>query len=417
MRPSETTSGQAWLSNFHPSHTDTARLLLDSLDIVSDAQIRSGLERRIRQLEVTGGAVLLVPVLGINDIERLIDDVPPSAVGKHVAYETYAPGKLILATPGSEAVAGSVIRGFTGDNPATQRSPRRGGTRWLHPGTPKEELAERKCRRIVLVTDYSGSGRQIVEFAETFARNRTIRSWRSSGLVRITALAYAASLSARAIVEASWAVDELVVERPARAFHDMGWAQEDMTEIEKLCRTYSGEQRGAREQALGLNESRGLFATHSSVPNNLPFVLRRYGGDWQSFFPGRNFPDDLRTELGDYQGRPASLRNLAMKSRQQRLARVIDSGRLTSPTDLMVVTMALLAHRQLGVAELAHHLHRSDAEVQQLVDYLQISGMLTPQLAITSRGRAEIQAAKRLERVVTARLTGSTTPYYPQSLR
>jgi hypothetical protein len=315
----------------------------------------------------------------------------------------------ISATPGSEGAVGNLIRSFTGEDPDTSHDP------WIHPRTPLEEVRNRRCRALVLVSDYAGSGKQVIDFAESFARNKTVRSWRSSGLVRIVVVIFAASTLARAAMEDSGAIDEVRVVQPAVSFADMEWSRADHEAIEAMCLDYAGRRQ--RWQALGFNESRGLFVMHTGVPNNTPYILRRRGGDWASFFEGRAFPEDLKSELGPYRATPAQLHAVAASVRQQRLARAVDSGKLSSPADLLAVVLALSSRSGRTIPELAHALRRPDAEVKEMVTFLIGVGMLTPAGELTPMGREELANAKRLARVVTAQLEGTEDPYYPHALR
>lgn len=416
-RPSQTHRGQRWLENFHPAHRDAAQLLVDSIAIADEGQVRAGLTSEITRLrdEAGGGPFLLVPVMGKEDIERrrAEDAAEPGRSAapnrEEVAYKTYRPGMPISATPGSEGAVGNLIRSFAGEDPDASHDP------WLHPRSPLEEVRDRRCRALVLVSDYAGSGRQVIDFAESFVRNKTIRSWKSSGLVRIVVVVFAASTLARVAMEGSRAVNEVRVARPAVSFADMEWSHADRAAIEALCLRYADRRQAW--QALGFNDSRGLFVMHTGVPNNVPYILRRRGKDWSSFFEGRAFPEDLKSELGPYRATPAQLQALAASVRQQRLAQAIDSGKLSSPADRLAVVLALSSRRKRTIAELAHALRRPDAEVKQMVTFLISVGMLAPAGELTPMGREELANAKRLERVVTAGLQGTDDPYYPQALR
>lgn len=416
-RPSQTHRGQRWLENFHPAHRDAAQLLVDSIAIADEGQVRAGLTSEITRLRdgAGGGPFLLMPVMGKEDIGRLRREdaaelgFSAAPVYDEVAYTTYPPGTPISATPGSEGAVGNLIRSFTGEDPDASHDP------WLHPRTPLEEVRDRRCRAVVLVSDYAGSGQQVIDFAESFARNKTIRSWRSSRLVRIVVVVFTASAVARAVMENSGAIDEVRVVQPAVSFADMGWSHADRAAIEAACLGYAGRRQ--RWQALGFNESRGLFVMHTGVPNNTPYILRRKGGDWASFFEARVFPEDLKSELGSYRATPAELHALAASVRQDRLAQAIDSGKLSRPADRLAVVLALLGHRRQTAAELAHALRCPDAEVEEMLTFLTSVGMLIPTGELTPMGRKELANAKRLERVATAKLQGTQDPYYPRALR
>ena len=424
MKPSQTTRGQAWLQNFHPSEQDAACLLIDSLEIADAQTIHIGLVNKIEELrsELDGGPAVLIPVLSLEDVEEQLEQSRRAAgtledpvLSGHVAYRTFLPGMPIPATPGSEGAIGNLIRDFTGDDSSSPRLP------WLHPASSIEQLRDQRCRYVVLISDYAGSGTQIADFALTFARNKTIRSWQSSGLIRTVAITYASSSHAREKVEEKAfrgrpvISGHLRVVHPARSFSDAGWSFDEREAIEELCRRWA--KPGHAKEALGFGGSGGLFVSHGAIPNNIPYILRKVDSGWNAFFERRRFPTDLQEELGNYQAPQDDLATIANDLRQQRLSRALASGRLSAPADMLVAVLAILNNSRQSAAQLAHALHRNDEEIAQLLGFLTHSGFIGQNHTLTDRGRRELTYAKHLDRFVTAQLVGSQVPYYPQSLR
>lgn len=419
MRPSETQRGSAWLTNFADIERPTAQLLLDSLQVDSPAKIHHELKSLIATLtqRLDGHTGVLIPVLSIEDIDRSIGKAEPSTdpaqpwtePGRHVAYGSFHPGTPISATPGSEAAIGNLIRDLTGDRPGHEPG------QWLHPATDLVTLSDRRCRLLVLVTDYTGSGQQVSHFATTFTRNARLRSWRSFGWVRIVVVTYAASSAGRDAVESARSVDDLIVHTPAASFDDAAWTEEERDAIEALCLRHT--PRRQRSQALGHGTSAGLFFTHTSVPNNLPFILRRRSAGWEPFLEGRSVPADLAAEMGHYQAPNRDLADVVRAANQTRVGRAIDSGRLRTPADKLVAVLALMAHSSQTPATLTHRLALPDEETAAMLDFLQNVGFITEEMTVTLRGRSELRHARRLDRVATAHLNGKPDPYYPRALR
>lgn len=179
VRPSETRRGQAWLTNFSPEDEGAARQLLDSLRFVSLSDVRAGLQVRLRSLIAQGKIqvpALLVSALSIEDLRLDEGQTAPS-----VAFESFQLDDPINVVPGSEGFVGNLIRDLV--------SPALGGTdALLAPSTKLNELRDKRCRSIVVITDYAGSGTQLRNYAMTLVRHPTLRSWRSYGLLRIHAL-------------------------------------------------------------------------------------------------------------------------------------------------------------------------------------------------------------------------------------
>ena len=400
VRPSITTRGQGWIRNFADDERPAATLLLDSLDLVSSDDVRLGLLDRLKDLPARRAPAALIPVRGLEDLK-------PSGL-RHVAYETFHPKDRVAPTPGSEALVGSWIRELVGERPGREKAG------WLHPSSPIERLAEMKCRLFVLVTDYSGSGKQVLDFARIFVRNKTIRSWRSLGWIKIVVVAYAMSEEALVRITGDSSLDELHLVRPAPSFSSAQWTRQQKQDIEGICTKYLKPHE--MKQAFGFGESGGLFAIQNRVPNNVPIVLRRKPSGWYPFFEARSVPQDLVTELGTYLSE-RELVTMAYDVRQQRLGKAMEGEGRESPTATLVTLLALLLDRQQTAVDLAFRLNRPLTRIEEFLSFLRAMNLTNDDLQLTPAGLSELRAAKRLKRVVTASLESSDTPYYPQQLR
>ncbi|QEM45756.1 phosphoribosyltransferase-like protein [Mycolicibacterium grossiae] len=416
-RLSETRRGRAWLTNFAERDRSAAELLLDSLQVASPASIHHGLKSLIDTVTplLQDSVGVLIPVLSTEDI-RMTGDTEGNTqpangmkVARLVAYDSFDPGAPIAATPGSEAWVGNLIRDLTGSRPGDEPG------QWLHPATNIDTLHARRCRSIVLITDYTASGEQVKKFAATFPRNARLRSWRSFGWLRIVVAAYSASATARSAIDADSNIDKMVVHSPAASFADAKWTVEKRDQVVALCLKYTPNRR--RSQALGYGASGGLFFTHTTVPNNLPYILRRTGSGWSPFFEGRTVPPDLNEELGHYQAPDRGMANIARAANQKRIAGAIDSGRLRAPADKLVAALALMWNSPQTPETLAHRLAVPDGKIAEILAFLTGAGFITAELTVTDRGYSELRHARRLDRITTARLSGNPAPYYPRALR
>jgi hypothetical protein len=380
-----------------------AALLLDSLDIVSAADMRLALLRSIDALADEPSPSVLIPVLGMKDIRPRV-----SRGRRQVAYETFCPGGDISVTGGSESFIGNVLRDRVGEHPNSRRGP------WIHPGSDIEYLRKQRCRSFVFVTDYSGTGTQVMRFVSTFLRNRTVRSWRSFGWIRFVVVSYAVSKEARETLEAASYIDDLKGLTPATSFESVPWTEEERRSIGEICRRYLPEEE--RPQALGFGDGGGLFATHAGVPNNVPLILRKTSRGWSPFFEGRVFPPELAAELGNY-SLDRDLSKVVSDVNQERLAMAIQSGRLRHPTTALVTLLGLLRRRKWSAAELAETLHLPLDRIEELMGFLRAINLVTSENVLTAAGVRELTAAKALPRKVTTDISGIDLPYYPQSLR
>jgi hypothetical protein len=408
MKPSETERGRRWLKNFDPDDRPMARRLLDSVRFASTGQIVTSIRDRLIEGVSTGRIrppVFLVPALSIEDIDA---GPPPNLTARHVAFQTYAPNGPISSTPGSEGLIGRIVRDILKYRLLNSHD-------IIPPTSTLEDLRAGKCRSIVLVTDYVGSGTQLVDFAETFVRHPTLRSWRSGNLLKLHGLTFAATLQAVERVNAPRSpIDQFWNVETVRSLNDPDWSELHRTALERLC--VRNAIKGLKHQAMGYKSSGGLFVSDFGVPNNVPAVLRQQAPGWSSFFENRTVPEELVTELGDYRPiRPLS--ESAAAAGHVRLARNLkeERGRLTGR--LMLTALSELNARPLSDEELSSKLNLTVPATERLVGSLCHFGFVTADRNLTAEGIAELKGGNRLQRKVVPTFGGADEPYYPKSMR
>lgn len=171
-----------------------------------------------------------------------------------------------------------------------------------------------------------------------------------------------------------------------------------------------------RPDALGYQESRGLFATEAGAPNNLPMILRQVGPPWVPFFEGRTVPPDLAIELDDYTPEFTST-GLAALTQHARLARALDSRPMRPASADLLKLLALLGSGRRNPYQLAAATSMHVNRVVDLVRSLRRLELIDEQGLLTPRGRIEIQSSKRIPRQVTFTTSPSDDEYYPRSMR
>lgn len=404
MKPSDTASGQAWLDNFSQGDLAAATVLLDSIRFVDLDTLRNRLVGTLENLLAAGKVgepSLLLPERSLTDLTSDPDVNRQNAV----AYENVHPGSDLSVTPGSEGFIGGLLRDFAAAGERSSTSP------WIAPDADIEHLRNRRCRTIVLVTDYSGSGSQLITLAETLIRNKTIRSWRSLKLIQIHVLAFAVSLPALKRLESSKIIDAVHTVEPAPTFDTAGWTDEVHEAIVELCERESR----APHWSLGYRRSAGLFATARGAPNNLPAILWYRAADWNPLFPKRKVPPAVASELGGY-APTEPLPELAARVGQMRVGQNerLEYMRPRS-RELLGALLSLREARKEPLA-LAADLHVSTEHAEALLKTLKGFGFVAPDGQVTHAGRYEIRAQKRALRRTTADLRGSDDPYYPHAL-
>ena len=407
MQPSETICGQAWLSNFHATDVDTATLLINSLRVLSLSELRIKLLRLLGDATDEGSIpcpALVVPERGLGRL-----GVDKGDRDTAVAWRDFLPGAPLSVTPGSDGFVGMVLRDFA---PAG-RSRATAGGRLISPDANVEVLRAARCRSIVILTDFVGTGAQAEALAGAISRNKTIRSWRSLHLVGVHVAAVAAQRSG---------VDRLTASRHVDAVHAIEAAPAIWTSIADhdvqdavvdLCRTYS---RKKHRLALGYGNSAGLFVTERGAPNNLPAVFTQEASEWRPLFGGRTVPGSFMRELGEY--RPSEdLEALAKRVGQSRLGgnERLQSIRRSSRDLLQVLTSASTS--TTDASSLAESMGIDVEEADAYLGVLRGWGFVNGAGRITEEGRRELAEYKRGRRRTTAHLQGSSDSYYPLGLR
>ena len=401
--------GRAWLSNFDDSERAIASRLIDSVTIASSAVMRAKLAQEINRVraEVEGqsidlgraaGPSVLIPVDSVKSLPPL-----PEGVHLHVAYETFEPGRLISPTPGSEAFIGSLIRDFAGEDPNRIRDG------WLHPQSSVAQLYSAQCRALFHVTDYAGTGNQVTDFASTFFRHSRLRSWRSLGWIRLHVITYAASATAYLAASRSRAIDGFHAVTAAQTMFTAGWTDSEREEVELLCVKYGD----GRNDALGYRRSRGLYATDTHVPNNLPYILRKAAPGWSPFFDGRRVPTQVVSQIGGYRAEIGISQVLSQLGKDGAAS---SADRKPARAALLTAVLAMCERGFSADGELASTLGMGSSDVSELLAFIERAGWIDGKRWLTATGAHELKSQNHRTRS-RARTRNQANTYYPSQLR
>jgi hypothetical protein len=408
--PSGSDRGRLWLTNFAPLDRPYAKLLLDSMVVSGPQQMRPSIRRRLAALfddQIIGFPALLLVARKLGEFDQSTRHEFSSSRKLKTAYLDFHPGTSLPVTPGSEGFLGNVVSDLAGSKPGDDAS-------WLHPASSLQQLRDAKCRSIILISDYSGSGRQITQYARALARNATLRSWHSGRVVKVYAVAFAASEIAIRNVDRETYLESFTFEMVALSFSSASWSDAERQIIHRLCEEYAFADR--RSEALGYRNSKGLFATDSTVPNNLPVILRQTGNGWRPFFDERVMPPELLSSIVGYA--PEARRDVILTGlRQPRLLEAMSSVSRSREQELLLMILGLASKGAPQLTGIAGALSLNLEEARSLVAFLQSSALLDENHRITVRGRHELAVAKQKPRKSAAILEPSDEAYYPKSLR
>lgn len=391
-----------WLQNFEEEHQPAARLLFDGLDLVSEGQVRKGLNETIEGLaESLARPIAILPVRELARDSSYFDLNDPCEMP-----EVLAP----RGEHGSEALVANVITGQL----RRKETP-------FHANPTIDSMRRDKVKALLLISDFAGSGDQIVNFERNVARHPTIASWRSRKWIELHAVVYTATKSAIERLHEHFGHARVHIYKACRNFDDCGWSRDERIAVEQLCENY-GPRKRRKFGAYGYKNTQGMMAFSYSVPNNLPAILNvrgrpRPGHEWQMLFEGRFVPPELRTLFGDASPE-ARLQRSLKAARQERLAKGSWTAVAGTAASRVLLLLAAISRRPQRVDQVMAMTGLTSMEVIHLTRLLRNWGLVGENLHLTDAGREELRHAKGLRLIETPPLLhANEEPYYPRQLR
>jgi hypothetical protein len=316
--------------------------------------------------------------------------------------------KILLSEsfPGSEAIVANIAGGL-------RRQEKNSGPFVASPSLANLRAA--RCRSILFLDDYSGSGDRIGTFYEKFRKHKTLRSWESYGLIKYHVATFAMTRNAYRRLTKVFGNDQVHVVKFCPTFESQNWDFADLFAVEELCREFARKE----EFALGYENSRALLAFSHTAPNNLPAILWQMRPRfWQPFFMEKAIPADLLLifgQIGGIQRINATFEQLG----QIRLSKGSWDGITSEQLQTVLLVLAAINRKprnEIVVTELTGLFNHV---VRQTLLFCRKLNLVAPNsLRLTDAGRSELARAKTIV-LPTQKLTlhGSTEPYYPRSLR
>lgn len=411
--------GRDWLNQFERVDQEAASTLANSLTLVSHNEFERNLITKMEQVSERISAP--IAFYAVKELNEKI----PTLKGKKIQEESLvsipyfqqvqvSEDRLSVIPLGSTADVGSegrvvsIIRQFC----------KRDSEKYLNHPT-LESMKVSKCRAIVFVDDFIGSGNRAIQFIDAFWADKSIVSWHSYKLIEFHFVSYSGVESGLDLVKNHKAKPGIHTYRDAPTFHSMPWSTEKKEEIYELCRRY-GKRADKRKNYmwLGYRDTMCALIFEHGCPNNVPLILYKKSKNWTGLFPDRLvdavassiFPSEI--PLG------ANIRMLDDFSKDDQTAspRLYQYGERGA---VMLSILALIAKGQRKRATLcfATGLNNDDCD-RYLSDCIRW-GFITPQKRITRNGLAEINAAKKGKenKMMTSTLEKGLDYYYPQQLR
>ena len=393
QEPSNTRRGKLWLENFPPQDQPIARLLIDNLEYIGQDELRTSLIRLTKNVAKRHNKpISLVPV------RELADGQSYYGSDRNASPRLLLPGSF----PGSEALVANMATGLR----------REGQNEGPFVAAPSlRNMRDSKCRTVLLLDDYCGTGDRVLRFLSGFRRSPTIRSWSSRHLIEFHVAAYAMTASARDRLSRILGDANVHLSRVSPTVDEVTWDEEERIQVLDFCRRY------ADKEPFGYGGTRGTMVFSHSVPNNLPQVLRRRAAGWNPFFEGQSAPEDILELFGQPK------RELRLKRALQRLGKdpsVLGSATESDPyVRQVLLVLVALSRRNASATSIAAQLALPVWEVEMSIAKLRKWRLIDRTTNhITDAGRSELIHAKKMGLdKPTALLNGHSTPYYPSALR
>lgn len=269
-----------------------------------------------------------------------------------------------------------------------------------------------RVRHLIIVTDFIGSGARARSMLSSLWQVRSVRSWHSGKLVRITVLAYSGTSEGINNVRnhASRPNVLTVVDCPTI---QSSFTSSDAALIRDLCLRYGDFDN----EPLGYLHTEALIAFEHSCPNNVPAVFikerKTLNRPWQPLFPKRSTLTVAR-ELSHIED---SAGKLALETmRYGDIANAKEYARWGRSPRTMVVVLAAFSRNLRSIPAILRATQLPLWEIAAGIDRAQKAGLLNENRRLTAAGR---DLLKRLTE------EGNATPlafrmdemYYPTALR
>lgn len=255
---SDTLPYKKWISQFSDSDKKTAKLLVDSIKYIDEDTFIKGLYESLISTTNKEDVYALFAVREKEDVPffQIYTSQLENEDTRNVSYNRISPTKSI----GSEGDIAHFIRDIT-----------RKHSNFLDTQS-LEIMKNKKCRHIIFIDDFSGTGTQINDFIEWFYENKTIKSWFSLGYIDFIVHTYAITERALKCLKSNKKINKINFEVIIEDGSSL-WNTEEYYDVKNLCITYGKLFKIPKNYLLGYKESFSLIMFSHKCPNNVPGIL------------------------------------------------------------------------------------------------------------------------------------------------
>ncbi len=396
-----TERGKKWLEQFAPVDRELAEKLVSSLTLVSHSEFERALQAILEdQVARREGPVSFYAVREVNTDECYFQQVVNHGTNQ---LNALAPG----TDYGSEARIATLIRNYCKTNPENLLN---------HPTI--EEMRSVKCRTIIFVDDFIGSGERTRQFIQSFWCCPTIASWHSLKYVNIIVGSYSGTVKGVKYVERHKAQVTVVMKRGCPTFTHMPWGKPLKGKISDLCYNY-GRKTSKGWWWDGWGATMAALVFEHGCPDNAPALLWAPddpGKPWIPLFPDRAILSSEKSVFPSEITRRDPITTL-LDVGQKKLAQ---SGALQRRGELgeaILLILALIAQGQRKQIAMSFATGFDERSCAEIVERCIKWGFITRTRRLTEKGYAELRVAKK------QRISRFYIPergeeyYYPRQLR
>jgi len=396
-----TKRGRQWLEQFAIADREVAERIVRSLTLVSHSQFERSLQRILESEVVEREAP--VAFFAVREVDAGVSYFEKCTNSDSGEIDALVHG----ADHGSEARIASIIRNYCKTSP---------GTLLNHPTIKR--MRSSRCRTIILVDDFIGSGKRTSDFIQSFWCSHSVTSWRSLKYIRFIVVAYSGTDAGIRRVKKHKARPEIVIERGCPSFKHMPWRRQVIEQVRSVCQRY-GKKTCKKRFSLGFLSVMGSMVFEHGCPNNAPAILWAPSTDkkpWSALFPDRVILAGEKSAFPPEITRQDPVRTL-LDVGQKGLAKSGALMRRGKTGETILIILALIAKGQRRQIALSYATGLSELDCLRIVEKCIKWEFITQSRRITQKGRAELMAARQFKDRSSKIPERGEECYYPTQLR
>lgn len=396
-----TERGIKWFEQFSYDDKELAERLVSSLTLISHSEfnrsIQNILENRISGFNYPSA------FFAVREVEH----------GKSYFHEYTDPATGEISSlssgsdHGSEARVAAMVRNICKTDPTSLKN---------HPSI--EEMRESKCKTIILIDDFIGSGERVIEFLDSFLLNKTIRSWLSLKYMKFVVVTYSGTAKGLRRVKKHRSRPKIIIERDCPTFSEIPWKHTLYIDIRSFLKKY-GKKTSAGYFWDGYGQALAAIVFEHGCPDNTPPIFWAPDDKHRPWFP--LFPDRsiLVSEGSVF---PAAILKPEAKLTlldvgQQKIA---NSGALSRRGEIgqnILIVLALIAMGQRKRVTISYATGLNKELCSRIIETCINFEFISRSLRLTKKGKAELDVARKYRKSDKSIPDIGDDCYYPFQLR